>query len=856
MASLPLKTAPTPQPSLPRHAKIQNPRNSTRTHFANPSSDAEIDRRVARKSRFAGVPALCKDGRVREAVDLVTQMELRDVRPGPEVYGELLQGCVRARALSAGRQVHARVVKSGESFARSEYIETKLLIFYAMCDAVDAADVLFCRLRVRNAFSWAAVVGLRCRVGLCEEALVGYCEMREDGVSPDNFVVPNAVKACGALMWVGFGKGVHGYVEKMGLGGCVFVASSLVDFYGKCGLLEDARKVFDSIPERNAVAWNSIIVGYVQNGMNEEAMDVFYDMRVEGIEPTRVTVSGFLSASTNIGAIEEGMQGHAISVLAGLELDDILGTSIVNFYAKSGLMEDAELVFDRMVERDAVTWNLLISGYVQNGHVETALETCNEMKLEHLRFDSVTLASLLSASAKTRDIRLGKEAHGYCIRNNLEDDVVVLSSIMEMYSACDRIESARDVFDFTRRRDLIMWNTLIAAYADLGASGEALKLFYQMQLEGVLPNLISWNSLILGFLRNGEVNKAKNFFSQMQSHGVRPNLLTWTTLISGLAQNGFGDEAVQIFQQMQEAGIRPNIVCIVCVLSACRDVASLRLGRAIHAYVLRHNLTSSCKITTSLTDMYAKCGNAEEAKRFFGTILIKDTAIYNAMISGHALHGRAHEALALYKHLKDDGLKPDGITFTNVLTACDHSGLLNEAMDVFNDMVSNYHGKPSIEHYGCVVNLLCRCGYLEEAFDLSHTMPYEPDAHILGSLLAGCREHGEIELGEYLSKHLRELEPENSGNYVALSNSYAMMGKWDEVSKVRGIMKSKGLRKTPGSSWIQVRGEVHVFLAGDRSRAEIIEIYAVLALLDVEMRFAQSYKHPMVLEGEHLTFQP
>ncbi|KAI3421388.1 uncharacterized protein J3R85_012425 [Psidium guajava] len=850
MASLSVKTIPTPHPSLPRHPTIQNPHKSAQTHFTNSSSDAEIDRRVTYKSYFANVSALCKDGRIQEAVDLVTKMELGDVRSGPEVYGELLQGCVRERALSTGRQVHARIAKNGEFFAKSEYIETKLLIFYAKCDVVDAADVLFCRLRVQNVFSWAAILGLRCRVGLCEEALTGYWEMQENGVLPDNFVVPNALKACGTLTWVGFGKGVHGYVEKMGLGGCVFVASSLIDFYGKCGLLEDARKVFDSMPERNAVAWNSIIVGYVKNGRNDEAIHVFYDMRVEGIEPTRVTVSSFLSASTNIGAIEEGMQGHAISVLAGLELDDILGTSIVNFYAKSGLMEDAELVFDRMVERDVVTWNLLISGYVQNGHVERALETCNEMKLEHLRFDSVTVASLLSASAKRQDLRLGKEAHGYCIRNNLGDDVVVSSSIMEMYSACDRIEPARDVFDFTRRRDLIMWNTLIAAYADLGASGEALKLFYQMQLQGLLPNLISWNSLILGFLRNGQVNEAKNFFSQMQSHGVQPNLLTWTTLISGLAQNGLGDEAVHMFQQMQEAGIRPNIVCIVCVLSACRDVASLRLVRAIHAYVLRHNLSSSCEITTSLTDMYAKCGNAEEAERFFSTILIKDTAIYNAMISGHALHGRAHEALALYKHLKDNGLEPDSITFTNVLTACNHSGLVNEAMDVFNDMFSNYHMKPSIEHYGCVVNLLCRCGYLEEAFDLSHTMPYEPDARILGSLLAGCREHGEIELKEYLSKELQELETENSGNYVALSNSYAMMGKWDEVSKLRGIMKSKGLRKTPGTSWIQVGGDVRLFLAGDRSHAETGEIYTVLALLDAEMRSAQSCKHPMIHEGE------
>lgn len=596
-------------------------------------------------------------------------MDSRNFQIGPDVYGELLQGCVYERALFTGQQIHARIVKSGVLCAENEYVETKLVIFYAKCDVVEVANCLFQRLSVQNVFSWAAIIGLYSRMGLSEEALLGYCEMIEKGFSPDNFVVPNALKACGALHLTEFGRGIHGYVIKTGYTGCVFVASSLIDMYGKCGDLADARKLFDLMIDKNVVAWNSMIVSYVHNGFNKEAVDLFHDMRVESIDPTRVTVSSFLSASANLAAVEEGKQGHAVGVLNGLELDSILGSSIINFYVKVGLIEDAELAFDRMCKKDAVTWNLLISGYVRLGQIDKALAMCIEMRMNGFRFDSVTLASILSASADICDLKLGKECHCFCIRNNLESDVVVASSIVDMYAKCGKIEYSREVFDSTTKRDLVLWNTMLAAYAELGISGEALKLFYLMQLNGVPQNVISWNSLILGLLSSGQVNEAKDIFTQMKLSGIQPNLVSWTTLISGLARNGLGYEAILAFRQMQEAGIKPTSVSISSALSACTDAASLWHGRALHGYVIRHDLCLSIPIANSLVEMYVKCGHLEKAKEVFGMVVGKELPIYNAMISGYALHGQPVESLALFEQLKKEGLSPDNITFTSVLSS-------------------------------------------------------------------------------------------------------------------------------------------------------------------------------------------
>ncbi|GLU09796.1 hypothetical protein SLE2022_266370 [Rubroshorea leprosula] len=836
MASLPVAVIPTPKFSSFKSTKPTKRIVSTTNQFTEFNEKARNQRSLS-KSYFHQISSLCKDGKLEQAVDLLSEMGWNGIRIGPEIYGELLQGCICEGDLFTGQQIHAQILKKGEFFARNEYIETKLVIFSAKCNAFDVANRLFSRLRVKNVFSWAAIIGLKCRMGFSEEALMGFCEMQEKGFLPDNFVLPNALKASGALQWIGFGRGVHGCVVKLGFHDCVYVASSLIDMYGKCGFLEDARKVFDGMMERNVIAWNSMIASYMQNGMNEEALEVFYDMLVEGIEPTQVSISSFLSASANLGAIEEGKQGHAVSILGGLEINNILGSSIINFYSKVGLIEDAELVFNRVLERDVVTWNLLISSYVEYGQVEKALYICRLMRSETMRFDCVTLASILAAAANTRNIKLGKECHCYCIRSHFQSDVVVASSIVDMYAKCGRIESARQVFDSTSKKDLVLWNTILAAYAEIGFSSEAMKLFYRMQLESVLPNVISWNSLILGFIRNFQFNEAKDIFSEMQSLGVRPNLVTWTTIISGLTQNGFGKEALHIFQKMQDSGVRANTICITSAISACTEVTCLHYGRAIHGYATRNGLSSQTAVATSLVEMYAKCGYLNQARRAFDMILNKELPAYNAMISSHALHGQAREALSLYNCLWEASTKPDAITFTSALSACSHAGMISEGLQVFADMVSIHHFKPNMEHYGCVVTLLSRCGSLDEAVRLILTMPFEPDAHIIGSLLAACREQNEIELGEHLSKHLLELEPDNSGNYVAVSNAYATAGKWDEVSRIRDVMKDKGLRKNPGCSWIQIGGELHVFVAGDGSHQKTEEIYVMLSLLQMDMNY-------------------
>nr|XP_043623172.1 pentatricopeptide repeat-containing protein At5g55740, chloroplastic [Erigeron canadensis] len=786
-------------------------------------------------SYFKHISSFCKVGKLEEAVNILVELESQDFSIGPDIHGDLLQGCVYDRNLYLGMQIHSRIIKKGQTLFKNEFLETKLVVFYAKCDVLDSALCLFSRVSDKNVFSWSAIIAVYCRMGLYEMGLSGFCEMIENGFMGDNFVLPNVLKACGGLLMLRFGKGVHGYVSKMGFGECVFVASSLVDMYGKCGELDDARKVFESMPERNVVTWNSLMVSYAQNGMYEEAMSVFCDMRKEGIEPSVVTMVSFLSAAANLCAIKEGKQGHSIAVLNGLDVGNIVGTSLINLYSKTGLVQDAEKVFCKMKKKDIVAWNLMVSCYVQNRQIDKTIKLCRDMLLEGFKFDSVTMTMIITGAGDSQNLYLGKSSHCQCIRNNLVTDVAVAGSIIDMYAKCNKIKEARRVFSLMGNKDLVLWNTLLAAYAEMGSSGETLKLFYQMQLEGVPPNVVSWNSVILAFLRNGQVKEAMDSFSEMKSVDIEANLITHTILITGLVQNGFVDEAVSIFQEMQVKGIKPNSVSIVGVLSACKNRASLQLGRAIHGHVLRHEMHMNVVLATSMVDMYAKCGNINQARGVFDMILVRELPLYNAMLSGYALHGCYSEAFTLFRQLKNEGIEPDSITFTSILSLCRHCGLITEGLEVFVDMITMHGMIPSMEHYGSVVSLLSKCGHFE-AFQLVKSMPFDPDSYILGSLLNSCKEHNEIDLAKYLTEKLAHIEPGNSGNYVALSNAYAANGMWDEVSDLRSSMREKGIKKNPGCSWVQIGRETHVFVANDRSKSQSDEIYSTLALLRTEMQ--------------------
>lgn len=320
----------------------------------------------------------------------------------------------------------------------------------------------------------------------------------------------------------------------------------------------------------------------------------------------------------------------------------------------------------------------------------------------------------------------------------------------------------------------------------------------------------------------------------------------WNILLAAYTRNAsFEDvdlslEVLHVFNEMQESQVRPNEVTLVALIAACSNIGALSQGVWAHAYVLRNNIVMNRFVGTALVDMYSKCGYVNLAFQVFDELPERDTFCYNAMIGGFASHGLGHQALELYEKMKPEGLVPDDATIVVTLFACSHVGLVEEGCKIFESMKKDHDIEPKLEHYGCLVDLLGRAGRVNEAEKMMQKMPMKPNAILWRALLGAAKLHGNIEIGEVALKQLIQLEPETSGNYVLLSNMYANFNRWDDVKRVRTLMKHQGVNKVPGFSLVEIGGAMHKFLTGDKTHPFSKEIY--LKIEEINRRL-QEYGH-------------
>lgn len=409
-----------------------------------------------------------------------------------------------------------------------------------------------------------------------------------------------------------------------------------------------------------------------------------------------------------------------------------------------------------------------------------------------------------------------------------------------------------------------MWNILIRAYAWSGPFETAIGLYYGLLDHGLMPDNFTfpfvlkacsalsdltagreihemavrtrWDSdvfvaagLIDMYAKCGRVEDARRVFDGVEGRDA----VVWNSMIGAYSQNGYPSESLALFKEMVREGFRPTVATLVTAVSAVADSAALPRGREIHGFSWRRGFEGDNNVNTALVDMYAKSGWVKVARNVFEKLGERRVVSWNAMICGFAMHGHGDEALALFNDMREEGRAvPDHITFVGVLSACSHAGLLEEGRKFFDMLVSGYSIKPTVQHYTCLIDLLGHSGQLEEAYRLIQEMPMKVDAGVWGALLNGCKIHRNVELGELALEKLIELEPNDAGNYVHLSNIYAQAGKWEGAARVRKLMTERGLKKEVACSWIEVKNKVHAFLVGDQSHSCSEEIYRELDRLE------------------------
>ncbi|KAG9150797.1 hypothetical protein Leryth_002964 [Lithospermum erythrorhizon] len=355
-----------------------------------------------------------------------------------------------------------------------------------------------------------------------------------------------------------------------------------------------------------------------------------------------------------------------------------------------------------------------------------------------------------------------------------------------------------------------------------------------------LRNLVSETSMITGYARTASVKVARTMFGKM----LEKNVVSWNALIAGYTHSGDYEEALTLFLLLKKESVWPTHYTFGNLLCACANLADLKLGQQAHAHVLKHGFRfekgpqPDIFVGNALIDMYMKCGSVEDGNHVFRHMMERDWVSWNALIVGCAQNGHAIEALQLFKEMLASKEKPDHVTMIGVLCACSHAGLVEEGRQHFDSMTKVYGVQPLKDHYSCMVDLLGRAGCLNEANNLIESMPMLPDGVIWGSLLSACKVHCDIELGKHVAEKLLEVDPTNSGPYVLLSNMYAELGKWKDVTRVRKLMRQHGVIKQPGCSWIEIQSQMHVFMVKDAKHPQKKEIYSSLKTLTKLMKLA------------------
>ncbi|KAI7982529.1 SWR1-complex protein 4 [Camellia lanceoleosa] len=405
------------------------------------------------------------------------------------------------------------------------------------------------------------------------------------------------------------------------------------------------------------------------------------------------------------------------------------------------------------------------------------------MGRDGLRPNDFTFSIVISALTNTGFNLLIPQLHGLALRSALNSCVFVGSSLMRGYTDLGDRKGLYLVFDEILAKNVTSWNALILGYMELGLSGEARRAFEMMPEK----NIISWTTLVNGYIRNKELDEAQSIFNG----NCERNVVLWTVMVSGYVQNGKFVHALELFLLMLKSGTQPNQFTFSSALDACSGCSSLLMGKQVHSNMLKSGIPFDVVLSTALVDMYAKCGDIEAAFCFFESVPKKDLATWNSIIGGYARHGLATRALEEFERMINGGVKPDQITFVNVLSACVHGGLVEEGERHFNSMTTKYGIKAGMEHYACMVDLYGRAGFLETAVKLIEGMPFKPDVVVWGALLAACSLHSSLELGEFAAKRINTLQKDHPAVYSMLSKIHGEQGIWGTVIELRKVMKER-----------------------------------------------------------------
>ncbi|CAL9244499.1 unnamed protein product [Arabidopsis halleri] len=662
-------------------------------------------------------------------------------------------------------------------------------------------------------------------------------------------------------------KSIHGFFIKFQFieKSLTVMLNQLVIAYSKCSDFDSARHVFDEIPQKSVFSWTVLMVGATENGFYRDGIDYFVEMLGCDIVPDEYTLSAAIQACIGVDSIDVGEMVHAQVITRGFSSHVFVNTSLLGMYAKLGRIGDSCKVFNSMENRNEVSWNAMISGFVSNCLYAEAYNSFLKMLDEEIRPNVSCFISVSKAIGQLRDVEKGRYINRIAFEIGMQSNIHVGTALIDMFAKCGCVTEAQSVFEsnFSGCGGNLPWNAMISGYTISRHGEEAMLLFLRMCQNNIKRDIYTYcsalnsiadmrsleyvkqfhgmiwksgresigvslcNALMDAYAKCGELDAMMKLFDTWKES----NQISWTTLVTAYSQSSEWEEALSVFSQMRELGFQSNQVTFSGVLASCASLCSLEYGQQVHSLTYKTGYARDKCVESVLIDMYAKCGSVRDAVKVFESLKDPDVISWTAMISGYAQHGMAKDALELFQKMELVLPKPNSVTFLCLLFAFSHGGLVDEGLRYFHLMEEKYGLVPGIEHYACVVDILGRVGRLTEAWKFIMKMPIEPDEKVWSTLLGACRVHGNIHLAKIAAQKVLSYNPDDFAALVLLSNTYREAGNVEGGLNVRNMMKSQTMRKEPGMSWISIGGKIHKFCSGDQYHPQKDDIYKTLNVL-------------------------
>ncbi|XP_010272536.1 PREDICTED: pentatricopeptide repeat-containing protein At2g33680-like [Nelumbo nucifera] len=546
-------------------------------------------------------------------------------------------------------------------------------------------------------------------------------------------VLGSLLGACSKQRSLNMGRSIHANILKRVplLDSDLYVRNHLVNLYAKCNKLDWAHRLFDEMSTRNTVSWTALISAYDQFGNADGALKLFLLMVSQDpfSPPNQFTYASAISACAKQQLQFQGIQLHCHALKRGFLAHILVSNVLISLYMACRRAFEAEMVFNEIIQPDQVSWNSLVSGFSQNGFLQTALEKFCMMRESGVRISCFSLSAAISSTLD--DETEGKKFHGLAIKTGLNSNCFTGCTMIRMYSKFKNMEDALVVF------------------AEIG-----------------LKDVSSWNSLIEGYGGSGQ-----------------------------------GEGGLQVFAAFMESELQPDEITMTTVLGICTNLVLLDYGKQVHSLGVKMCLDGKIRVENSLINMYSECGNLEDGLKIFELMKERSLISWTTMMGGLAHHGRAMDVIHLFQEMIREGLKPNNITYTCVLSACSHGGLVDIGQSVFYAMEI----EPERDHLVCMVHLLAGGRRFKEAKEFIQGSPAEHRDSLWLTFLVACKNLGELERGiEVADKIMKTGYPTEPLALVLLSNVFAAAGRWEYVQKLRKEMKDRGMRKEPGCSWLQV----------------------------------------------------